>query len=134
MAPMHTEQSRPLPGWVAPVLVASTAIPTFTAFWIGGNPRIGLAWSAVSLAFAAVLALGTRVDALRILAGVDDDERVRDIDRRALAAMGTVLVVALVACFLVSAIRGESGLVFGLLLLLAEVVRLASTAVLSRRG
>ena len=104
---MHAQQSQPLPGWVAPALVAATAIPTFAAFWIGGNPRTGLVWAAVALAFAAVLALGTRIEALRILAGVDDDERTRDVDRRATAAMGMVLVLALVVCFLGSALAGR---------------------------
>lgn len=131
---MHAQQSQPLPGWAAPTLVAATAIPTFAAFWIGGNPRTGLVWAGVALAFAAVLALGTRTEALRILSGLDDDERTRDVDRRATAAMGMVLVLALVVCFLGSALRGESGLVFGLLLILAEATRLAASAVLSRRG
>jgi hypothetical protein len=131
---MHAQQSQPLPGWAAPTLVAATAIPTFAAFWIGGSPRTGLAWAAVALAFAAVLALGTRTEALRILAGLDDDERTRDVERRATAAMGMVLVLALVVCFLASALRGDSGLVFGLLLILAEATRLSATAVLSRRA
>ena len=126
-------QSLPLPGWVAPALVAATAIPTLAAFWIGGNPRTGLAWAAVALAFAALLALAGRSDALRILAGVDDDERTRDVDRRATAAMGMVLVVALVVCVLGSAVRGESGLVFGVLLVLAEATRLVATALITRR-
>ncbi len=131
---MEGEKGLPLPGWVAPALVAATAIPTFAAFWIGGNPRTGLAWAGVALALAALLALASRSDALRILAGLDDDERTRDVDRRASAAMGTVLVVALVVCFLGSAGRGESGLVFGVLLVLAEATRLVATAVVSRRG
>ena len=117
---MEREQGQPLPAWVAPAVVAATAIPTFVAFWIGGNPRTGLVWAVVALAFAALLAVASRSDALRILAGLDDDERTRDVDRRATAAMGMVLVVALVVCFLGSAARGESGLVFGVLLVLAD--------------
>ena len=131
---MEAQQAQPLPGWTAPTLVAATAIPTFVAFWIGGNPRTGRLWALVALGFAAALAVGGRIDALRILSGRDDDERTRDVDRRATAAMGMVLVLALVVCFLASALRGESGLVFGVLLVLAEATRLTATTIITRRG
>ena len=45
-----------------------------------------------------------------------------------------VLIVALVGLFLAAGIRGESGLVYGALLLLAEAVHLVALAVLRRRS
>ena len=123
MSSAHASRSRPLPPWLAPALVAATAIPTFAAFWIGGNPRVGVVWAAAALLFAAVLAIGRRSEPLRILAGVDDDERTREVEIRATAAMGTALTVALAAAFLISAARGGNGLVFGGLLVFAELVR-----------
>ncbi len=45
-----------------------------------------------------------------------------------------MLTIALVALFLASGIRGESGLVYGALLLLVEGTHIAALAVLNRRG
>ena len=39
---MQAEPQRPLPEWLPPVLVAAVAVPTFAAFWIGGQPRLGV--------------------------------------------------------------------------------------------
>jgi hypothetical protein len=44
------------------------------------------------------------------------------------------LVVALAGLFLASGLRGENGLVYGALLLLAEVTHLAALAALNRMG
>jgi hypothetical protein len=59
------------------------------------------------------------------------DERER---LEAMTAMGLVLVTALAALFLAAGIRGENGLVYGALLVLAEVSHLAALAVLNRRS
>jgi hypothetical protein len=134
MRSMQTQQQMPLPAWVAPVLVAGVAVVTFVAFWIGGQPGLGGVWAAVTLGLGLVIVLGGRGDAVRILGGVDDDERTRVLEYRATSAMGLVLVAALVGLFLASGIRGESGLVYGVLLLGAEVTHLTALAVLSRRS
>jgi hypothetical protein len=47
---------------------------------------------------------------------------------------GIVLIVALAVLFLVTAARGESPLVYGLLLLLAETTHLGALALLNRRS
>lgn len=131
---MQTATPRPLPAWLAPVLVSLIAVPTFVAFWIGGRPGLGAIWAGASVAFGVVLALGGRSDTIRILGGVDDDERTRMLDYKAMTAMSTVLIAALAALFLAAGIRGESGLVYGLLLLLAEGTRLVALAILGRRS
>jgi hypothetical protein len=117
-----------------PILVAAVAIPTFVAFWIGGNPQLGLVWAAVSVAFGAALAVGGRSDTLRLLRGADDDERARELEHRAMTAVALVLTVALAGLFLVEGIRGGSGLVYGVLLIVAEATHVAALAVLNRRG
>ncbi len=48
--------------------------------------------------------------------------------------MGFVLVVALVGLFYAAAIRGEHGIVYGVLLLVAEATRLTALTVLNRKG
>lgn len=129
-----TEAPEPMPGWVTPTLVAAVAVPTFVAFWIGGRPQLGALWAAANLVFALVLALGRRHDAIRLAGGLDDDERSRQLEYRAGTATAFVLLLALVGLFLAAGVRGESGLVYGVLLLLGELTRLTTLAVLARRG
>ena len=131
---MKTDTQLQLPAWVAPLLVAAVGIPTFVAFWIGGRPELGAVWAGVNVAFALVIALGRRSDTIRLVSGTEDDERTRLLEYKATTAMGMVLVVALVGLFFAAGIRGESGLVYGVLLLLAEGTRMTSLAVLNRRS
>jgi hypothetical protein len=119
--------------WV-PALVAALAVPTFLAFWIGGDPRAGLIWGSLSVLFALVLAVGGRSDTIRLLRGEDDDERTLALETRATMLTAVVLIVALAVLFLVTAARGNDPLVYGLLLLLAEVTHLAALATLNRRS
>ena len=124
----------PMPQWLAPLLVAAVAVPTFGAFWIGGRPELGAVWAAVNIGFALVIAVGRRSETIQLLSGTEDDERTRLLEYKAGTAMGFVVVLALVVLFLAAGIRGESGLVYGLLLLLAEATRLVSLVVLNRRS
>ena len=122
------------PGWVVPLLVASVGIPTLVAFWIGGRPDLGALWAGVSVAVGVVLAVGGRSDTIRTLRGSEDDERTILLEYQATTATAMVLIVALVGLFLAAGIRGENGLVYGALLLLAEAVHLVALAVLRRRS
>jgi membrane protease YdiL (CAAX protease family) len=133
---MSTTMNEPLPRppWLVPLGIALTAIPTFVAFWIGGNPALGAAWAGVSLVLAVIVAAGGRSETIRLVRGEQDDERAVALESQALTITSMVLTVALVGLFLVSGIRGGSGLVYGLLLLLAEGTHLAALAVLNRRG
>ena len=131
---MRAELQPQLPTWLVSALVAAVAVPTFAAFWIGGQPGLGAVWAGVNIAFALVIALGRRNDTIRMLGGIEDDERARLLEYKAGTAMGFVLVVALVALFYAAAIRGENGIVYGGLLLLGEATRLVALAVLNRKG
>lgn len=115
-------------------MVAAVGIPTFVAFWIGGRPELGAVWAGVSVVFGAALALGGRSDTIRTLRSSDDDERTRLLEYKATSAMGIVLVAVLVGLFFAAGLRGENGLVYGVLLLLAEAVHLVALAVLSRKS
>lgn len=124
----------PRPGWVVPVLVAATAVPTLVAFAIGGNTALGAAWASVSLILAGAIAIGGRSETIRLLRGEHDDERSVALENQALSVTSLVLTVALVGLFLAAGLRGENGLVYGALLLLGEATHVAALAVLSRRG
>ena len=102
------------------------------AFWIGGRPDLGALWAGVSVAVGVVLAVGGRSDTIRTLRGSEDDERTILLEYKATTAKA--LIVALVGLFLAAGIRGENGLVYGALLLLAEAVHLVALAVLRRRS
>jgi hypothetical protein len=130
------QTAAPSPGsarWV-PALVAGLAVPTFVAFWIGGDPRAGLIWGSLSVVFGLVLVLGGRSDTIRLLRGEDDDERTLALELHATTLTALVLIVALAGLFLVAAARGENPIVYGLLLLLAETTHLGALAVLNRRS
>jgi hypothetical protein len=120
--------------WWVPVLVGALAVPTFVAFWIGGRPQAGLLWGSLSILFAIVLVLGGRSDTIRLLRGEDEDERTLALEYQATTATAVVLLVALAGLFLVTAARGDNPIVYGVLLLLAEVTHLGALAVLNRRG
>ena len=131
---MQTQASSPGAAVLVPLLVAAIGIPTFVAFWIGGRPGLGALWAAASLAFALVLWLGGRSDTIRLVRGEDDDERALELELKAMTYTALVLVVSLAGLFLAAGVRGESGLVYGVLLLLAEVTHLGALAVLNRRS
>jgi hypothetical protein len=131
---MQTAAPSPQPRRLVPLFVAVLAIPTFLAFWIGGNPRAGLIWGSLSVLFALILAVGGRSDTIRLLRGEDDDERTLELETRATMLTAVALIVALAVLFLVTAARGDNPLVYGLLLLLAEVTHLVALAVLNRRS
>jgi hypothetical protein len=120
--------------WWVPVLVGGLAVPTFVAFWIGGDPKAGLIWGSLSIVFALVLAVGGRSDTVRLLRGEDDDERAVALELQATTLTAVALIVALAVLFLVTAARGESPVVYGVLLLLAEMTHLGALAVLNRRS
>ena len=131
---MQTESNSPLPGWIVPLAVAAVGVPTFIAFWIGGRPQLGALWAGASVVFGVVIALGGRSDTIRMLRGAADDERTLMLEYRASTATAIVLVLALAALFLAAGIRGESGLVYGALLLLAEATHLTALVVLNRKS
>ena len=122
------------PGWVVPLLVSGVAIPTFVAFWIGGQPKLGAMWAAVSVAFGLLLAIGGRSDTIRLLRGDEDDERTLALEAQAVTVTALVLTVALALLFLAAGIRGESGVTYGVLLLLAEATHFGMLAALNRRS
>jgi hypothetical protein len=131
---MNAQSRNPVPEWLTPVLVASVAVPTFVAFWVGGRPQLGAVWAAVSVACGLIIAVGGRSDTIRMLRGTEDDERTLLLEYQATTVTAVVLAVALAGLFLAAGARGESGLVYGLLLLLAEATHLISLAVLNRRS
>ena len=131
---MQTATSSSRRRWLVPLACAAVAIPTFVAYWVGGRPALGVAWAAASIVFALLLLLGDRSDTIRMLRGDEDDERTLALESQAMTVTALVLVVALAGLFLAAGIRGESGITYGALLVLAEATHLAALAILNRKG
>lgn len=130
---MEMKPRKPARPWLMPTLVAAVGVPTFLAFWVGGRPLLGLVWAGVSVAFGLVLALGGRTETIQMLRGDADDERTLALETQAMTITAVVLVVVLAGLFLAAGVRGESGLTYAILLLLAEATHFGALAVLNRR-
>ncbi len=95
--------------WVTPAVSAAIGLVYLIGFTIGGHPLDGLAGLGVMLLFGVGLAVaGRRSETVR---GLLDrrDERITGIDLRATAFTAVVLIAAILAGFVVSVARGQSG-------------------------
>jgi hypothetical protein len=95
--------------WVTPAVCAAIGFVYLIGFTIGGHPLDGLAGLGVMLLFGVGLAVaGRRSETVR---GLLDrrDERITGIDLRATAFTAVVLIAAILAGFVVSVARGQSG-------------------------
>ena len=131
---MQMKARKPPAPWVVPALVAGVGVPTFVAFWIGGRPQLGLLWGCISVGFGLLLILGGRIDTIQILRGAADDERTLALEAQAMTITAVVLIAALAGLFLAAGVRGESGVTYGVLLLLAEATHVVTLGVLNRKG
>ncbi|MGE5135316.1 MAG: hypothetical protein ACM32E_20705 [Gemmatimonadota bacterium] len=94
---------------VTPAVSAAIGLVYLIGFTIGGHPLDGLAGLGVMLLFGVGLAVaGRRSETVR---GLLDrrDERITGIDLRATAFTAVVLIAAILAGFVVSVARGQSG-------------------------
>lgn len=82
--------------WFLPVFAAALGLACLAAFWIGGQPGLGLEALGVMLLFALVFALGGRFDLIRGLRGDGRDEYWARIDVHATALAGIVVIGAVI--------------------------------------
>ena len=95
--------------WVTPAVSAAIGIVYLIGFTAGGHPLDGLAGLGVMLLFGLGLAVAGRYsETVRGLLG-RRDERISGIDLRATAFTAVVLIAAILAGFVVSVARGQSG-------------------------
>jgi hypothetical protein len=95
--------------WFLPLICLGLGVVVFVASWLGGQPGAGVYGLVVMAAFGLVLLLLTgRSETIRGLT-VGRDERFAQIDLRATAVAGLVLITALVVAWLVEIARGHSG-------------------------
>jgi len=102
--------------------------------WSNGDPGSGLVSLAIMVAFGAVILFGGRSETIRGLRGDGRDERFRQIDIRATAFAGTILVLTLTTVWLIELGRGRSGSPYTELMAVGGVAYLAAIAFMRWRG
>jgi hypothetical protein len=95
--------------WVQPLFALVLGLVMWVAFWIGGEPALGLMSFLIMAAFGLVLLLGGRSEMVRGMRGDGRDERWAMIDLRATALAGLVVIIAVIVGFIVDVARGGDG-------------------------
>jgi hypothetical protein len=120
--------------WLTPATCVAFGGVVLLAGWLGGQLVTGLIGLVVMACFGLVIAVSGRSETIRGLRGDARDERFAQIDLRATAATGLVLIVVLVVAFLVEVARGHSGNPYAWLGAIAGLTYALSVAVLRWRG
>ena len=95
--------------WWLPTLCLGAGVVILAVSWVGGQLSVGLISLAVMGGFGLLLLLVTgRSETVRGLT-VGRDERFAQIDIRATAVTGWVLIVTIIVAWLVQIARGHSG-------------------------
>jgi multisubunit Na+/H+ antiporter MnhB subunit len=95
--------------WFLPLFCAGMGAVTLAAAWAGGQPGVGVISLAIMAGFGLLILLAGRSETVRGLRGDGRDERFAQIDLRATAATGLVLIVVLIVSWLTEIARGHSG-------------------------
>jgi hypothetical protein len=120
--------------WLMPAGCVLFGGAVLLAGWLGHQLVTGLIGLVVMAGFGLFIALAGRSETIRGLRGDGRDERFAQIDLRATAATGMVLIVAVIVAFLVEIARGHDGSPYTWLGALAGVGYVAAVAFLRWRG
>ena len=120
--------------WFLPAFCVALGGAVLTAQWIGGDLHGGLLSLALLSGFGLLILVSGRSETVRGLRGDARDERFRQIDIRATAFAGTILVLTLTAVWLIELGRGRSGSPYSELMAVGGVAYLAAIAFMRWRG
>jgi hypothetical protein len=95
--------------WFVPALCLVLGGCALLAGWLGGQLTAGLAGLVIMVAFGLFVAGAGRSETIRGLRGDGRDERFAQIDLRATAITGLVLITTVTVAFFVEVARGHSG-------------------------
>ena len=104
--------------WFLPSFSLALGLVMLAVSWLGGHPGEGVGSLAVMAVFGLFILLAGRSETVRGLRGDGRDERFAQIDLRATAVSGFVLIVALIVAWMVAIARGQNGNPYGWLLAL----------------
>ena len=120
--------------WFTPLICVAAGIVMFAVSWLGGQFAGGLISFAILAAFGLILLLLTgRSETVRGLT-VGRDERFAQLDLRATAVAGLVVLLAMLVAWLVEIARGQSGSPYGWLLAIGGLAYLVAFAFFRWRG
>jgi hypothetical protein len=120
--------------WFTPAICLGLGIVMFAVSWLGGSLGAGIISLAILGGFGLVLLLLTnRSETVRGLT-VGRDERFAQLDLRATALAGMVVLLAALVAWLVATARGQSGSPYGWLLTIGGLAYLFAFAFFRWRG
>jgi hypothetical protein len=120
--------------WLLPLFSLGMGVVVLLAAWLGGQLVAGVYGLAVLAVFGlAVLLLSGRSETVRGLT-MGRDERFAQIDLRATAATGLVLITTVIVAWLVEIARGHSGNPYGWLGAIAGLAYIGAVAFFRWRG
>jgi hypothetical protein len=120
--------------WLLPLFSLGLGIVVFVVSWVGGQFGAGLGSLAILAAFGLLILLLTgRSETVRGLT-VGRDERFVQIDQRATAVAGLVVLVTLIVFWLVATARGQNGHPYDWLLAISGLSYLLAIAFFRWRG
>ena len=120
--------------WFVPLLAGVLGLVMFGAHWIGGHPRAGLSSLGIMVVFGALILLGGRSETVRGLRGDGRDERFKQLDLRATAVAGVVVILAMMGAYMVELARGHTATPYAWLGAVAGISYLVAIVVLRMRG
>ena len=120
--------------WFLPAFSAGLGVVTLAAAWAGGQLATGLIGLGGMAGFGLVILLAGRSETGRGLRGDGRDERFAQIDLRATAAAGLVLIVVLIVSWLTEIARGHSGSPYDWLGAIGGLTYLLAIALFRWRG
>lgn len=95
--------------WFLPLFSLGLGVVVLAVSWVGGSLGSGLVSLAILAGFGLFILLAGRSETIRGLRGDGRDERFAQIDLRATAVAGLVLIVTLIVAGLAEIARGHSG-------------------------
>ena len=120
--------------WLTPLVCLGLGAVVFAVAALGGQLGAGLVSFAIIVAFGLLILLLTgRNETVRGLT-VGRDERFAQLDLRATAAAGLVVLLAAFVAWLVATARGQSGDPYGWLLAIGGLAYLVAFAFFRWRG
>jgi hypothetical protein len=120
--------------WFMPAFCLALGVVVLAAGWLGGQLGTGVFGLVVMAAFGLVILLLTgRNETIRGLT-TGRDERFAQIDLKATAAAGLVLILTLIVAWLVEIARGHSGQPYDWLAAIGGLAYVAAVALFRWRG
>ena len=119
--------------WFLPLFALALGFVVFGAQWAGGDPSGGVISLAILAGAGAIFLFGGRSETIRGLRGDGRDERFLDMDTKATAFSGIVIITAIIVAFIVELAQGEDGMPYAWLGALGGIAYIVAILILRFR-